>query len=212
MDLSSVRQDYRQQLFDISHAHVDPFEQLKIWLQESETADLPLHNAMTLATVDTDGMPQARIVLLKGIRGRGLDFYTNTSSAKATQLQFEPRASVLFFWSELERQVRISGECQPLCREDVERYHRSRPRSSQISAWASAQSTEVPDRATLEQAWDHMAAEFEGKEVPAPPYWGGYRLIATRFEFWQGRESRLHDRIVYQQEKQDSWSRHRLSP
>lgn len=212
MDLSEVRQDYKQQLFDIADADSDPFAQLQTWLQDAEKSELPLHNAMSLATVDQNGMPQARVVLLKGVRGGGLDFYTNTDSAKAVDLQFEPRASLLFFWPELERQIRIIGECKPLCREDVERYHRTRPRNSQISAWASAQSKEVPNREALEQAWERMNQEFQGKDVPAPPHWGGYRLIAKRFEFWQGRESRLHDRIVYNPSENDTWNKSRLSP
>ncbi len=213
MDLSDIRQDYRQQLFDVGDCLADPFEQSRQWLADAESAQMPLHNAVTLATVSREGMPQARIVLLKAIKGDGFDFYTNLDSAKAVDLQYEPRASLLFFWPELERQIRVSGVCAKLCREDVERYHRSRPRNSQLSAWASAQSQEVPSRENLEQSWQRMEAEFAEKDVPAPPNWGGYRLQAQRFEFWQGRASRLHDRIVYEQQQgSDGWTKLRLAP
>ena len=211
MDLSQIRQDYRQQLFDIDDALQDPFEQARTWLADAERAEVPLHNAMTLATCSKDGWPQARIVLLKGITSIGFEFYTNLDSAKAEDLQFEPRASLVLFWPELERQIRVTGVCEQLCRESVERYHATRPRASQISAWASAQSQEVPSRQALEDAWARMDQEFAGKDIPAPPNWGGYLLTAHNFEFWQGRDSRLHDRIVYDAD-QDSWQKKRLAP
>jgi pyridoxamine 5'-phosphate oxidase len=171
-----------------------------------------MHNAMSLATLGADGFPQVRIVLLKAMSGDGFDFFTNLDSAKANDLQAEPRASILFFWPELERQIRVSGVTHSLSREDVERYHRSRPRNSQISAWASAQSHVVPSRDYLEQAWQRIEASFVGQEIPAPPNWGGYHVSAQRFEFWQGRESRLHDRIVYERDLQQQWQRIRLAP
>ena len=211
MDLSQIRQDYRQQLFDIDDAQGDPFEQARLWMADAERAEMPLHNAMTLATTSKDGWPQARVVLLKGITSCGFEFYTNLDSAKAVDLQFEPRASIVLFWPELERQIRVCGTCEQLCRESVERYHATRPRASQISAWASAQSQEVPSRQALEDSWARMDQEFSDKEVPAPPNWGGYLLIAKSFEFWQGRDSRLHDRIVYEQDG-EGWSKKRLAP
>lgn len=168
-------------------------------------------NAMTLATVDDHGRPFSRIVLLKGYDERGFIFYTNYESRKGRQLKHDPRASLTFYWSEQERQVCVVGEVSKISREETEVYFRSRPRGSQIGAWASNQSQPVKDRAELEECWRAIEKQYPG-DIPPPPHWGGYVLKPAAIEFWQGRPNRLHDRFRYTRQADGSWKIERLAP
>jgi pyridoxamine 5'-phosphate oxidase len=183
----------------------------KLWqaVRGHEPADV---NAMTLATVDKEGRPAARTVLLKGVDERGFIFYTNYESRKGHELADNPNAALVFYWSDLERQVCVSGAVSKLPREESEAYFKSRPRGSRLAAWASNQSGLVPDRQTLEAKWKEMAAKFPGHDVPLPPYWGGYVLSPTRIEFWQGQPNRLHDRFRYTKQPDNFWKIDRLAP
>jgi len=180
-------------------------------MNEAISSNLLEPNAMILATANKDGAPSARTVLLKGFDERGFVFYTNYESAKAKNLSENPIASLLFFWAELERQARIEGKVEQVSKADSEEYFRSRPRESQLGAWASKQSSVIASREVLEKKFEEMRKKFEGKEIPLPPFWGGYRVIPQSIEFWQGRESRLHDRICYSFEN-GKWKIERLSP
>ncbi|HSC99551.1 MAG TPA: pyridoxamine 5'-phosphate oxidase, partial [Casimicrobiaceae bacterium] len=188
----------------------DPFDQFARWFDEAVAAALPEPNAMTLATVDPAGGPAARVVLLKGIDPRGLVFHTNYESRKGREMIADPRVALLFFWVELQRQVRVEGVAERVSAEESEVYFAARPRRSQLSAWASPQSAPVPDRAWLEAQVASVEARFTST-VPRPPHWGGIRVVPNRFEFWQGRESRLHDRLVWSKEG-DRWKIGRLAP
>jgi pyridoxamine 5'-phosphate oxidase len=192
-------------------AGTDPIVLFDRWFRDAERAGIYLHEAMTLATATPDGGPSARQVLLKDHGADGFVFYTNYHSRKARELDEDPRASLLFHWATLHRQIRIEGTAERTSREVSEAYHRSRPRGSRIAAWASDQSAEVESRAVLEQRFREKDAEFPGDDVPLPPFWGGYRLRAERIEFWQGRANRLHDRILYVRSG-DGWDVRRLSP
>jgi pyridoxamine 5'-phosphate oxidase len=168
---------------------------------------------MTLATADSEGRPHARTVLLKGLDELGFIFFTNYESAKGHELDHRPWAALLFFWKELERQVRIEGMAEPLSAEESDAYFASRPHGSRIGAWASPQSSVIADRRILEERVAHFSAQYPGKEVPRPSFWGGYRVLPLSIEFWQGRSSRLHDRIRFRSESlQDGWERERLAP
>jgi len=169
-------------------------------------------NAMTLATTDKEGRPSARIVLLKGVDERGFIFFTNYESRKAQELTDNPQAALAFYWPDLERQVCIAGQVSRLSAQESETYFRTRPRGSQLAAWASKQSLVLHERAELDETWTKLNEEYSGKEVPRPPYWGGYVLAPTRIEFWQGRPSRLHDRFRYTKQTDNSWRLERLSP
>lgn len=210
-DLASLRQDYT--LAGLRKADVarDPLRQFDRWFEEARAAKLNEPNAMTLATVDAEGLPAARTVLLKGVDDRGFVFFTNYESAKGRDLAINPRATLLFAWLGLERQVTIRGPVTRVARGETDAYFASRPIGSQLGAWASAQSTLVPDRETLEANLQRVEARFAGQPVPTPPYWGGYRVAPTTIEFWQGRRNRLHDRLRYRREK-DAWVVERLSP
>jgi pyridoxamine 5'-phosphate oxidase len=168
-------------------------------------------NAMTLATVDSQGRPSARVVLLKGVDQRGFIFYTNYHSRKGQELAGNPQASIVFYWPELERQVCVAGAVSELPPAESDRYFGSRPRGAQIGAWASDQSQVVPDRAYLERRWNEAEAKYPG-QVPRPPHWGGYILRPERLEFWQGRPNRLHDRFRYSRQRDNTWKVERLSP
>ena len=169
-------------------------------------------NAMTLATVDKEGRPSARVVLLKGVDDRGFVFYSNYHSRKGHHLEDNPRAALVFYWADLERQVGVSGEVHKLPPAESDTYFRSRPRGSQIGAWASNQSEPVPDRLTLERQWREFEARFPGHDVPRSPHWGGYVLTPDQVEFWQGRPNRLHDRFRYRRGPGGVWAIERLSP
>jgi pyridoxamine 5'-phosphate oxidase len=169
-------------------------------------------NAMTLATVDAKGRPSARVVLLKGLDERGFIFFTNYESRKGEELAANPHAALVFYWADQERQVCIAGTASKLPNEESEAYFKTRPRGSRLAAWASNQTSVVPDRATLDRKWDEYEAEYSGKEIPRPTYWGGYVLRPERVEFWQGRPNRLHDRFRYTRQPNNQWLLERLSP
>jgi pyridoxamine 5'-phosphate oxidase len=190
----------------------DPFRQFERWFAEAEAAKLPEPTAMVATTAGRDGHPSARIVLLKGLDGRGFVFYTNYESRKGRELESNPRASLLFPWIALERQVIVEGPVARVAREESETYFHSRPRLSQLAAWASHQSGIVASRAVLEDSLKAMEKKYAGQEVPLPPNWGGFRLAPDRVEFWQGRRSRLHDRLQYRRLPDGSWAVERLAP
>lgn len=182
------------------------------WFQEAGAAKIAEPNAMTLATVGRDGRPSARTVLLKGVDGRGFVFYTNYESHKGRDLEVNPRAALVFPWVAQERQVLIEGAVTKVTREESEAYFHSRPLLSQLGTWASAQSTIVSGRAVMEDSLKALEKKYAGQTVPLPPHWGGYRLNPETVEFWQGRRSRLHDRLRYRREKDGSWTVERLAP
>ena len=175
----------------------DPFEFFGRWFQEASTSEPSDANAMSLATADADGRPSVRIVLLKDVDPRGFTFYTNTLSRKGRELAANPRAHLNFFWKSLGRQVRIDGAVQPVSAAEADAYFAIRPRASQIGAWASFQSEPLDDRATLEGRVAEFTAKYDGGDVPRPPHWSGYRVVPSRIEFWQNRESLLHERYIY---------------
>jgi len=210
-DIADLRREYAREELTRRSVQDDPFEQFSMWFDEAMGADLPDPSAMTLATANADGHPSARVVLLKGLTSEGLVFYTNYGSAKAHDLAANPRASLLFFWPELERQVRIAGVVSKVSAAESDEYFQSRPFESRVGAIASAQSSVLTSRDELEERYQRLLQEFEGKDVPRPDTWGGYVLKPHTFEFWQGRPSRLHDRIRYRKDG-DFWHVDRLSP
>ena len=209
-DIAKIRTDYKKGALDETHADADPVAQFSRWWDEAMGARLPEPNAMTLATADAQGVPTARIVLLKGFDARGFVFYTNYASRKGRELAANPRACLLFFWAELERQVRIDGTVTKVSAEESDEYFGSRPLASRIGAWASPQSEPIAGKGWLLA----RAAEMGLKHGPMPkrpPHWGGYRVAPQAMEFWQGRPSRLHDRLLYRRAG-DEWQRQRLAP
>ena len=212
MSLADLRKDYS--LAGLSEKDVarDPFRQFEKWFQEAEAAKLVEPNAAVLSTATKDGRPSSRMILLKGIDGRGFVFYTNYSSRKGMELESNPHVSFMFPWVALERQVIIEGSVTKVTREESEAYFHIRPRSSQLAAWASSQSTILSGREALEDAMKAVEKKFSGVDAPLPPHWGGFRIIPETVEFWQGRRSRLHDRLRYRREPNGSWVIERLSP
>lgn len=210
-DLASLRRDYSLTSLDESEVAMDPLEQFDRWFSEAQRAGVSEPNAMTLATASADGTPSARTVLLKGFDPRGFIFFTSYESQKGVELTANPKASLVFFWQPLERQVLISGEVTRLDRSESEAYFHQRPRLSQLGAWASLQSRAVASRAALEQRFVEVEARFVGQEILCPPSWGGFVLAPVRIEFWQGRPNRLHDRIRYLHGEQ-GWSIGRIYP
>jgi len=192
-------------------ANPDPLAQFRLWFEDAKGAVVPEPNAMALASVGPSGAPSLRMVLLKGHADDGFVFYTNYGSRKAQELEHNRRVALLFFWATLQRQIRIEGLAARTSREESADYFRTRSRDSQIGAWASAQSEVITTRAALEQRVVELEEEYAGREVPVPPFWGGYRVTPDRFEFWQGREHRLHDRLVYEKDGA-VWKIARLSP
>ncbi|TWG79867.1 pyridoxamine 5'-phosphate oxidase [Cupriavidus gilardii J11] len=209
--LADLRRSYVLGSLDETDVASDPIAQFERWFEEALTAKLPEPNAMTLATVDASGQPSARIVLLKGVDARGFTFFTNYESRKGLDMAANPRAALLFHWVQLERQVRIEGTARKVTEAESDAYFASRPLGSRIGAWASEQSREVPDRTIIEQREAAFRQQF-GENPPRPPHWGGYLVEPTRMEFWQGRPSRLHDRIVYLRQPDGAWRIARLSP
>lgn len=212
IELAALRQNYTHASLSEKDVLSDPFEQFGHWFKEALNSRLPEPNAMTLATATPDAWPSARTVLLKSFDPAGFVFYTNYESRKGQELEKNPRVALLFTWLELERQVRIEGTAARVSAEESLAYFQSRPKGSQIGAWASPQSQVIPDRSVLEASVQALAETYSHDEVlPAPPFWGGYRVMPHAIEFWQGRENRLHDRIRYTRQEK-SWKMERLAP
>lgn len=210
--IADIRTSYTLSSLDIEDTGNDPIVFFQKWFQEAVLSEVFEVNAMTLATATKDGIPDARTVLLKGIANDSFLFYTNYESRKGKELEENPKACLVFFWSELERQIRIEGNVTKVSKEESEEYFHSRPRESQIGAVASPQSQKIPDRKFLEERFAKLSKEFEGKEVELPNHWGGYAVQPIRIEFWQGRSSRLHDRIVFEKKSGSSWDKFRVAP
>lgn len=209
--MADLRREYTRAGLTEADAAPEPLEQFQRWFEEALGAGLHEPTAMTLATATRDGRPSARVVLLKGYDERGFVFYTNYGGRKGRELAENPRAALVFYWGELERQVRLEGSVARLSEEESDAYYRSRPWGSRIGAHASEQSRPVEGRAPLEERVRRLEREYEGRELPRPEEWGGYRLTPEAVEFWQGRESRLHDRLLYRRSG-GSWETERLQP
>lgn len=210
--IATLREEYsRAELLETT-VDLDPIQQFRRWFEEARNAAVKEPNAMTLATVGADGQPSARLVLLKDVDGRGFVFYSNRNSRKAREIAANARVALVFWWEALERQVRIEGRAEPVSDDEADHYFASRPRQSQLGAWASQQSEPIPNRDTLLAAMNEVTDRYEGEKPPRPPSWGGWRVIPSAVEFWQGRPSRLHDRLVYTRQNESAWKIVRLSP
>ncbi len=210
-NISNIRREYSLKTLDETDIANNPKEQFDIWWQEALNSNIPDVNAMTIATVDDKGNPNARIVLLKGYDEKGFVFFTNYESAKGKQLEINPKASLLFYWKELERQVRIFGKVERVSENESDEYFNSRPAGSKIGAWSSPQSSVIENRTVIEKNVEFYSQKFS-EEIPRPKHWGGFRILPMNFEFWQGRDNRLHDRIYYTQTLNHSWIITRLAP
>lgn len=210
--LANLRQEYTQQSLDRADVLPDPIAQFERWFANAQQAQIHEPNAMHLATVSDDGRPTARVVLLKGIEEGCFLFYTNYRSQKGQQLALHPYAALTFFWPELERQVRIEGPVNKLSDEQSTAYFHSRPRGSQLGAWVSPQSEVIANRTVLERRQQELDEKFADQPIPRPPHWGGFALRPDQLEFWQGRPSRLHDRLRYRRQNEDQWVVERLAP
>ena len=210
-ELADLRRDYVHAVLDEAAAGDEPFAQFGRWFDEAMRAQLPEPHAMTLATADAAGVPSARVVLLRGWDEQGFVFFTNYGSRKGRELTARPRAALVFYWAQLERQVRVDGAVERLADAASDAYFARRPRGHRVSAWASPQSEPIAARATLERAVADVEARFAGSDVPRPAFWGGFRVVPERIEFWQGRPNRVHDRLAYARTS-DGWTRVRLAP
>lgn len=210
-DLAALRREYALHALREAEAHADPVRQFEAWFADAVAAQVMEPNAMTLATASRDGVPSARIVLLKGVDTQGFVFFTDYRSRKGAELTENPLAALVFLWKEIERQVRVTGSVSRVTLAESEAYYRSRPLGARLGAWASHQSTVLASRDELEARLRDVSARFVDGDVPLPPHWGGFRVIPDEIEFWQGRPDRLHDRLRYQRE-QSGWSMSRLSP
>lgn len=213
LDIAKLRKEYTAHTLDQSDVDPDPLKQFKMWMKEAIDCKIPEPNATILATVNEKKRPAARVVLLKGVEEGGFVFYTNYHSDKAREMDAHPFAALTFNWLELQRQVRIEGRVEKVSEEVSTQYFQSRPRGSQIGAWASPQSAVIKSRKTLEENVIRLQKKYDGQKVlPKPPHWGGYVLKPDMLEFWQGRPSRLHDRVRYQSNQDGGWSIKRLAP
>lgn len=210
-EIAALRREYLLKELDEGKVNPDPFGQFSVWMEEAINSGLLDPSAMVLATADSKGIPSVRTVLLKEADSDGFVFYTNYSSRKGKDLDENPNAALLFLWRELERQIRISGRVEKVSKRQSEEYFHSRPYDSQIGAAASDQSSIIPGRGYLEKRFGDLKQKFDGQNIPLPEFWGGYKLYPVSFEFWQGRESRLHDRVCYLKEK-EGWKIVRLAP
>ena len=214
MELYNFREEYTRAGLDLTDLAASPFDQFRLWFEQACAAKIPEPNAMTLCTVGADGMPSARTVLLKAYDERGFVFFTNYTGRKAVQIRENPRAALLFPWVTLERQVAIEGRVEKISAAESLKYFISRPHGSQLGAWVSHQSSVISSRSILLKKLDEMKRKFSEGKVPLPDFWGGYRVVPARIEFWQGRPNRLHDRFEYtrEDEKSSVWAINRLAP
>ncbi len=210
--IADLRQDYTLEGLSETEVNSNPFTQFQQWFDQVLSADILEPNAMTVATTTKVGKPSARMVLLKDFDERGFVFYTNYNSHKAQELAENPQAALVFWWAELQRQVRIYGQIEKVSDRESDKYFYSRPFSSRLGAWVSNQSEVIENREVLEQQLEELKEKYHNQEVPRPSHWGGIRVIPAEIEFWQGRSSRLHDRLVYKRMEDDSWKIERLSP
>jgi pyridoxamine 5'-phosphate oxidase len=209
--IQDIRTNYKQKSLDVKDAALDPFDQFDKWFNDMMKSEILEPTAFILATADKNARPSARALLMKGYDGQGFFFYTNYESRKGKEIAENNQAAMLFFWPELERQIRIEGKVKRVSEDESYAYFKTRPFKSKVGAWASNQSTVINSRMTIIKKFFQYLAKFHSKVIPLPPYWGGYKLIPDRFEYWQGRENRLHDRVSYRLEK-DNWIIERLSP
>jgi pyridoxamine 5'-phosphate oxidase len=210
--ITHLRREYRYEELVEKNIPSNPIPMFKRWFQEALKAKVLDVNALALASISASGKPSNRIVLLKGLDSRGFTFFTNYESRKGKELRQKPVASLLFFWPQLSRQIRIDGKVSKVSTHESDVYFKTRPRGSQLGAWASNQSQTVPNREYLEARMRALEEQFAGKTIPRPPYWGGFRLVPNTLEFWQGRPNRLHDRLQYQRKGQGGWKISRLAP
>lgn len=211
-EIARLRKDYTLHALNEEDVALHPVEQFRRWWNDAEQSQIDEMNAMTLSTIDESGMPEARTVLVKGFDEEGFVFFTNYNSAKSRQLEFNANCCLLFFWKELERQVRINGVAEKISTAESIAYFESRPDGSKIGAWASPQSLVVAGKAWLKETFEYYAERFKHGKIPKPPHWGGYRVKPNRVEFWQGRPSRMHDRIQYGLQEDGNWKIERLAP
>jgi pyridoxamine 5'-phosphate oxidase len=211
MSIADIRREYARARLDEKSVSSDPMVEFARWFAEAQEAQVEEVNAMTLATASGSGAPSARVVLLKAFDARGFVFFTDYRSRKGEEIEANPQAALVFFWSELERQVRITGTVERTSAAESETYFRTRPLGSRLGAWVSHQSRVIPSRVPLETGMREVETRFKDGDIPLPPHWGGYRVVAETVEFWQGRENRLHDRIRYVREG-NGWRIERLSP
>lgn len=212
ISLAELRQNYNRNSLNETEAKINPFQQFEIWLNQAISAELIEPNAMNLATVNHEGKPVARMVLLKNFDERGFVFFTNYKSNKGLQLQANPWAALVFWWDKLERQIRIEGKVEEVSAEESDLYFQSRPRGSQLGAYVSPQSQVIPNREILESRLIEFEQNFQDQVIPRPQDWGGFRVIPSEIEFWQGRTNRLHDRLRYRLLDNGNWLRERLAP
>ncbi len=211
-DIQNIRKEYTQKTIEEESLSDDPIKEFEKWFRNAQSSNQPEPNAMTLATTTSNGQPSARIVLLKGVEPEGFVFYTNYLSRKGKEIAENPKGALNFFWVMLEQQIRIEGEIQKISVQESTEYYQQRDRDSRIGAWASPQSTRIENREFLEQKVEEIRLRFSNQEVfPKPDFWGGYMLIPHYIEFWQGRASRLHDRIVYEKQH-NQWVKYRIAP